>query len=306
VSKEPVSAVLLHGYSWGGEEEGMLLGPGVELCALEGSPVAVLYDGLCRVQKADDGEPFLYEVYARLDGQHEITASDPCSSVNRFSNVVTVVTGQPVSMVRLITSTDGFETVDVTEKALLSCGQAERLERRWPAITSEVARSLATAWATEESAWERAKSRGRLFRALENFHYAWRAPSLDQTCVNLGTCLAVLLTPDQPEESPRPIIEKAVALAEESANNAGDAAATLERLFELRTKVIFGIDAADEPEFVDTVVDGFHIVAGLLRSVLLNPPLARKLDGGANNRVARVRRSRTAPRTDRRAAPPVC
>ncbi|UCC28958.1 MAG: hypothetical protein JSU86_12230 [Phycisphaerales bacterium] len=276
-SPRPSVAALLHGLGWSAGPTQIEIAPGITLCSLEGSVVGRLYWTLCEDTGVDDREPFTYHVYVRLDPTETeaylLDFGDPYSLVDRFSNVLAVLTGQPVSMCRVIWSTDGFASATGTSLVYVSVRQTEFLQKTWPSMCAALAQDIAVAWRTQQAEWERKKSRGRLANALVYFYYAWRSHYADQICLNLAIVLEILFAPHSYSETTHQISFNVARFCGESAADRERLYQFVKEFYRVRSQIVHG-GRPNEDKLIDAIIEAFPLVAGVLKRILLDQSVA--------------------------------
>lgn len=272
---------LLHGLKWAASVDNYLVAPGISLHAVDGTAIGRLYNQLCVKEGIDDGEPFGYEVCVRFqptdEEPHFLNFGDPYSAVDRLSNVLAIVTGRPVGMCRAIWSQGDSESVQRTELVYTIRGQTEFLEGTWPDLSDRTLRDVSTAWNNQQLAWRHAKGKSRVVNALTYFYYAWQSHYADQICLNLAIVLELVFAPHSQSETTHQIAYNLSRFYGESRLERERIYRFTKRFYRYRSKVVHG-GIPDDGALIGAVVEGFPLVAGVLRKILTNEILLLKID----------------------------
>jgi hypothetical protein len=270
-------AGLLHWTIWEADIDEVRIAPGIKLCRTEGSSVEKLYEALCIATGIDGGEPFEFGSYILLEPEDVKPAllpfGDPYSLFDRLCNVVAIITSQPISLCRVIESSDGFRSCEDTHIVYTYGGQTEFLTDSNKPIDDDRATEICKAWAISQRAWETEKSRGRLANAQTYFYYAWRSPYIEPICLNLAIVLEVLFAPHSQSEVSHQIsfnVSKFVGKTEHEREQIYKA---MKKFYNFRSTIVHGGIPSDE-KFIDITVEVFHLCSNILRTILINEKIA--------------------------------
>jgi len=269
MTSPPLSvAVLFRGLRWSIDSESFDLAPGMSLCKFKGSSVANLYASHCNEPGLVDEDPDDdYEVYVKIESASSswyTHCDDPFSDVNRLSNVIAIMTSKPISVCRVVWSSDRFRSVDGTSLVCSCSGNTYCFLWAPTTITGEMARQIGVAWKNYQAAWERHLSGGWLMTALTGFQYAWRSFYADQTCLNLGIALEALYPQLLKGNRPFPPIDQ-------SPDKATHMLDFIREIRSIRATVVRG-DMSEEIDnrMIVTAIEAFPFTASVLERVLLD------------------------------------
>ena len=111
--KEPSIAILFHLAKWKSNYSEVEIADNIAMANFSGSQVSLLYNHLCVEHGVDDGEPFMYGSYARIDpfesGENLLDEGfAPYDLIDRLCNAVVILNGNPITSTRVIASEDDF------------------------------------------------------------------------------------------------------------------------------------------------------------------------------------------------------
>jgi hypothetical protein len=277
----PSLAVLFHLVQWHLEEPIVTIAHNIDLGRFAGSRLEALYNELVSRDGIDDGEALQYGAYALLTPdeaeRYLLDFVDSYSLAERFSNALVVTSAYPLTWSRVIWSLDDFGSAEGTAETHYAGYQTDFLERGSLEITPASLGVLRAVWATIERLWQEGKAGGRINTALQYFYLAWRAHYIHQICLNLAVSLEVLFAPHSQSETTH-------QLAFNLARFHGSDRADRERIYRL-TKKFYGMRSSivhgglpDDQAVADVTVEVFHLMAAVLRRLLVSDGLADTLN----------------------------
>lgn len=128
---QPQPALLIHCVGWEIEDPEFRISPHIQLKRFSGTPVAEHYQRLCYQGGVDDGDPNTYDFFVEVSPKSAadflLNFGDPFSTADFFTNLIAVFITEPISLSRVMWSTDEFATIEGTHELFVSIGQSEFL-----------------------------------------------------------------------------------------------------------------------------------------------------------------------------------
>jgi hypothetical protein len=274
-------AGLLHWTKWAADIDEVDIAPSIKLCRTEGSLVEKLYEALCIATGIDGGEPFEFGSYLLLKPEDIKPAllplGDPYSLFDRLCNVVAIITSQPISLCRVIESSDGFRSCEDTHIVYQYGGQTEFLMNSDKPIDNDRVAEICKAWRISQKFWEMEKSRGRLVNAQTYFYYAWRSPYIEPICLNLAIVLEVLFAPHSQGEVSHQISFNVSRFVGTTKDEREQIYKKMKKFYNIRSSIVHG-GIPDDGKVIDITVDVFQLCSDILRTILLDESIASTFD----------------------------
>lgn len=267
---------LFHGVSWNASTKWAEIGDGVTLANFRGSTPQDVYHELCHTRHIDGGDPFGFEVYATLQSGHTelpFGYGDPYSVVDWLSNLITICTGIPVGMCRVISPWLNHEQPVDTELVYCSRGQTEFLESGYARLNDESLRDISRIWSRSNQLWPHGRKFGRLVSSLTFFHYSWRSHYIEQICLNLAIALEILFSPHDRTEMSHQIAFNVAKFVESTPDKREELYRKIKKFYGHRSSIVHGGVPSDD-KIIDLTVEIFRLVASILKRILLDDTLA--------------------------------
>ncbi len=268
--------VLFHGVSWYASSDAIQIGNGVTLAKLHGSRAEKVYHELCETRFIDYGEPFEYEVYAtiQMDELDQIFfGGDPLCIVEWLSNLLTICIGAPVPMCRVIFPWPNHDRPTTTELVYRDKSLIDAPFIAFTYLKDDTIQTLAQMWERANRLWLRDRGFGRLVSALGFFYNAWRAPHVEQNCLNLAVTLEMLFASHECADMSDRIAINAANAISSTPNDRNEIYRKVKQLYANRSSIAHHGVPADK-EVTYQIAEAFRLVAKILRRILLDENLA--------------------------------
>lgn len=282
-------AALLHGISWGSQQDAFPIDSGITLCRFEGSQVQSEYLRLCARRGIDSGDPFGYRVYLDFspspdDPVYILDYGDPDSTVDRIANMVVLATECPIGMSRVLRFGSDRRRLPETDLVWQLPEWVWALDTRnpWPHVTPEVAAMCQQLWRNARTHFANRRT-SRVATALTYFQHSWRSHHVEQACLHLAVALELLFAPHANTETTHQIAFNIAHYMGASASEREDLFDATRAFYRVRSAIVH----SGLPEYEDveaTVVRMFPLIAGVLRRILTEEGAAQIFDSDVERR----------------------
>jgi hypothetical protein len=240
--------------------------------ALESSNIEKLYLELCEKNNIDDGDGFEYEVYAIFESFDEGEVfwdfGSPYNVLDRFSNIVALISGQPIGMCRVMLSLDGQKSIFNTERIYSSNEFIYNdLIDVWPEISDIDLNSISRCYNNAKCYYDKEGMNGRIVNALSYYYYAWRSQSLEQICINIAIVLEILFSPHSNSEINHQIAYNVSRFMGSNNEERKVIYESVKKFYAVRSAIIHGGIPKYE-KIKDTIIKGYVIVTNILRKIM--------------------------------------
>lgn len=280
-------ALLIHCVGWEIEEPEFRISPHIQLKRLSGTRVAEHYQRLCYQDGLDDGDPYTYDFFVEISPKNAddflLNFGDPFSAADFFTNLIAVFISGPISMSRVMWSTDEFATIRGTHELFVSTGQSEFLSRfttGGPYLDSDTASRLAKAWHRLVTDSDTRIGQARLPNALVFFYYAWRSYYIEQTCLNLAVALEILFAPHYHAETNHQIAFNASRFMGDSPEERKTIYSSIRTFYNARSSVVHG-GVPEDDKLINITAETFHRVSAVFRKILSDDSLSATFESDA-------------------------
>ena len=277
---QPQPALLIHCVGWEIEDPEFRISPHIQLKRFSGTPVAEHYQRLCYQGGVDDGDPNTYDFFVEVSPKSAadflLNFGDPFSTADFFTNLIAVFITEPISLSRVMWSTDEFATIEGTHELFVSIGQSEFLSRfttDGPDLDSDTASRLAKAWHHLVTDSDTRIGQARLPNALVFFYYAWRSYYIEQACLNLAVALEILFAPHYHAETNHQIAFNASRFMGDSPEERETIYSSIRKFYNARSSVVHGGVPSDD-NLIDITAETFHRVSAVFRKILTDDTLS--------------------------------
>lgn len=280
--------VLLLSFRWGLDEPDVAISPGITMSGFEGSDAQRDYNKICFENGYDGGEPHEYEslISFQMDQLESLSMvyGDPYAVVERFCNILSITFSQPPFLSKYMQPYSYDNSPLHIEWLFPYGGQTEFLDRKHPTIDEYMLGTIRKIWDVADRYWHKEKAPGRLNTALVNYYYAWRAPYLEQTCINLGITLEVLFAPHSFSEATHQLTFN---LAHFMGATSGERATLFKQtkdFYGIRSSIVHG-GKTNQDKVVDYSIIMFNLASAILRRILSDDSLAVVFDSDRKRRA---------------------
>lgn len=266
---------------WQDDTPEVNLADGVRLCRTEGSIVGRLYERLCAEEGIDDGDPYSYYTHVLIDRPYSkgtyFFIGDPHSTFDRVCNVISIVTGEPTAMCRIIESQDAFANCFQTYLGFDFDPDVDILHKYNQVIDAATAVHICTSWNTASQYWEEYGVKGRIGNALTYYYFAWRSRNPEQTCINLAIVLELLFAPSTTTEVSHQIAFNVSRFLGNTRETREEVYTKVKRFYRTRSQIIHG-SVPDYHRVNTDAVEAFQLCTSILQRLMLSPDMANEFN----------------------------
>lgn len=263
---------------WNCSENSIIVSDGITIGNFQGSHIKKLYETICENYKVDEGEPYSCNVYSlfypKMNEDLYIDFGSSYSVIDRFSNILVMISKQPILMCRLIWSDDNFETISGTERIYHYSEEMSALF--WDdevSISGNEIENIILIWSKINSIYRSHPDNGRIINILNYYYTAWRSHTIEQLIINIAIVLELLFAPHSQAEITHQIafnVSKYMGTDADKRNSIYD---EIRKFYSIRSAIIHG----GMPNFnkIESVARNiFILITNIIVSIISNDEIA--------------------------------